>query len=87
MLIKNYVVLPAILSVAIDGLVVNTLGITHLHDKSLYNSAKWDILLIIQAADAFVEKNYKPGPFHASAFYLHAGALCYAPRAGHMEES
>lgn len=62
------------------------LGITHLDDEGLHISTEEDILLMIQAADAFVNDDLKPAPFHASTFYCHRKAILDKFHVSHLAQ-
>lgn len=55
--------------------VVETLHMPHLDESRSYTSTEKDILLIIQATAAFVEKKDRSAALHTIAFHCHVSAL------------
>lgn len=85
MMIKKNGVLTLLATLVMDGPVVQMRWVTHFQDPGLYTSTKVVIFLMIQAADAFVDNDYKPVLFHASSKYRHARALLDELYFYHME--
>lgn len=56
--------LPLSLELDTDALVTNSLGITYFDGLSLNRRFEEDILVMIQAADEYLENNQKPVHFH-----------------------
>lgn len=74
-MIKQKDVLLLLLNQGRDMPAAKTLSITHHDGPSLYVPSQKDIILKIQAADAFVENYQVLVPFHANAFYRYATVL------------
>lgn len=72
---KNLSLLPHSEKLSKDALVTKAHGITHLDNPSLYISCGEDILIMIQAADAFFRNNHKPTPYHVNFIHRHAKAV------------
>lgn len=85
MMIKNRDVLPKHKSGTMDVRVMKIVDINHVECRDLYICTEEEILLTIQAADAFGESNHRPTPFHSSAFYRHARFLSDRPHICHMK--
>lgn len=47
----------------------------YIDDPSFYTSSEEDMLLMIQATDLFLQKDYKPCPILANFFHRHAKDL------------
>lgn len=73
-MMKHYGVIPFLGRLARDALVAKTLGMTHLDNRSLYISSKWDIIFIIRDADAFGKDDHRYSSFQANFFVRHARA-------------
>lgn len=56
--------LPLRIDLGEDTSAAKDLGVTHLKDPKLYISSEVDVLLMSQAADAFVKSDHKLAPFH-----------------------
>lgn len=63
-----------------------TIGINHLDDPSLYVSSEECILLMIEAADAFVNDYHKLAFFHADLICRHVRALINELHLCHLEQ-
>lgn len=75
MMIKHQHTLPFLLKLSKDTPAAENLGVAHSNDLGLQISFEKGILLMIQAADAFVTNNHKPSPFYANLFYTPSRAL------------
>lgn len=75
LIIRQPTVVPLLQRLSRDRSTSKTLGITRLGDPALYISNRKDVVLIINAADGFVNNDSKPALFHASSFYSHAPSL------------
>lgn len=75
MKVKHQGMLPLLAKLCIGDQVRKNSGITQLDHANIYISCEEYILLVIHAADEFVNNDHKPVPFHANDFYRHGQAL------------
>lgn len=68
-MIKNGGVIPAILKLDNVFTAEKSVGTISVDDASLYISSEDEIILMIQAAEAFVNNDHKPAIFHANFFH------------------
>lgn len=86
MMIKKGDILPLLVSLFMDALVLETLGIKHLDDPGINILTDEDILFMIWATDSDVKNDHKAILFHACAIYHHARALHDILYSRHMKQ-
>lgn len=69
-----------------DGQVAKTLGVTRLDDSIFHISSEEDILLVIQAAAIFVNKEHNLSIFHLESFHWYTRALLNVHHVSHLKQ-
>lgn len=64
---------------------MRTLRITHLVVPNIYVSSVGDILLIVLAAEAFVNNDYKAAPLDGNYIYIHVTSYLVDLHVCHIE--
>lgn len=75
MMKKQKGVLPQLKDLREDAPAAKVVCISHLDNRTPYISSEKDILLIVEATDAFVKNEHTSAVFNRTFFYRHVRAL------------
>lgn len=84
--IKHKVMFPLPIDLCEKALATQTIVITPLDEQTLYTPSEEYIVLIIQAAAAFVMTKHKPAPLQANDFHSHTRKKHDKFRVRHLEQ-